>query len=77
MKVVSDAGWSVWGSVPKALLGSWEWVDGDPVTTNAPVEIGDRVRFTATIEPSEDDRLFGYFKRPTKAEIIERASVSC
>jgi hypothetical protein len=76
MKVVSDAGWSVWGTVPKALQGTWEWVDFEPVTTSAEVEAGDRVRFTATIEPSEDDRLFGFFKRPTNAEFIERAKVS-
>ena len=77
MKVTTDAGWSVWGSVPKSLLGYCEWDDDYVQRWVAGAEIGDRVRFTATIEPSADDRLFGFFKRPTKAEIIERAAVSC
>lgn len=75
MKVMSDAGWSVWGSVPKSLLGSYSLTEQGEVVIDG-VDAGDRVRFTATIEPS-DDVLFGFFKRPTKAEIIERATVSC
>lgn len=31
-------------------------------------EKGERVRFTATVEPSKDDIKFGFFKRPTKPE---------
>lgn len=53
MRVVSDDGWAVWGSIPEAI---------DP-------EVNDRVRFDATIEPSEDST-FGFFKRPTKAEMV-------
>jgi hypothetical protein len=32
---------------------------------------GDRVKFTATFEPSQKDPLFGFFKRPSKWEVIE------
>lgn len=57
MLVKADDGWAVWGSQPKGL---WD------------AEIGDRVRFTATIEASEKDPKFGFYSRPTKAEILER-----
>lgn len=48
----------VWGSVPSALHG---------------IERGDRVRFDATVTRSDRDESFGFFKRPTKAEFVERA----
>lgn len=43
----------IWGSVPSSI---------DP-------KIGDTVRFSATVERSDDDD-FGFFKRPTMAEIV-------
>lgn len=51
----------VWGTVPSAL-----WDDADK---------GARVRFTATVERSEDDPAFGFYKRPTKAEVLEGVAV--
>jgi hypothetical protein len=54
MLVKHDTGWKVWGTVPSSI---------DP-------NKGDRVRFTAAVEPSNDDKSFGFFKRPTKAEVI-------
>ena len=77
MRVVSDDGWAVWGSIPKSISGTLvededHW--NGCYFENA-VEVGDRVRFVATIEAS-DDPAFGFFKRPTKAEIIEQAVVS-
>lgn len=56
MLVQTDEGWKVWGSLPDSI---WE------------ADKGTRVRFTATVEASKDDKLFGFFKRPTKAEIVE------
>ena len=50
----------VWGSVPRAI---------DP-------ERGDHVRFTANFERSGDDQSFGFFKRPRKAEVIEKVEVA-
>ena len=55
IRVVSDAGWAVWGTLPKAIRRA---------------EVGDRVRFTATVEPSKDDATFGFFKRPRNPERV-------
>ena len=54
MTVKDDRGFLVWGTVPTRL---WP-------------ERGDRVTFTAAIEPSDRDEFFGFYKRPTKAEVI-------
>jgi hypothetical protein len=54
--VESDAGWKVWGTAPSSIA--------------VEVEAGDRVEFMATVEPSSDDPLFGFYKRPTKAQIL-------
>jgi len=50
--LVEVDGYKVWGTVPTDLYG---------------VDRGDRVAFTATVERSQDDAGFGFFKRPTKA----------
>ena len=63
MLVKADAGWKVWGTVPTAAL---ETVHG--------ITRGDRVAFTATVEASKDDPLFGWFKRPAKFEMIKEAA---
>jgi hypothetical protein len=55
MLVLEDRGFKVWGSVPSSLN----------------VEQGDRVTFLAAVEPSDDDPLFGFYKRPRKATIVE------
>lgn len=55
MLVEDDRGWRVFGTVPSALSGA---------------ERGDRVTFTAALEASEKDPGFGFFKRPTKAQIV-------
>lgn len=54
--VEDDRGFRVFGTVPRELLNS---------------KRGDRVRFTATLEPSDRDRLFGFYSRPTKAQRME------
>lgn len=36
----------------------------------ASIEKGDKVRFTATVQPSKDDSKFGFFKRPAKSSIV-------
>ena len=53
--VQDDRGFKVWGSVPSKL----ENVKGRSVS------------FSATVQPSEDDEKFGFFKRPTKATFNE------
>lgn len=54
MLVLDDRGFKVWGTVPRAI----------------DVEQGVRVRFTASLEQSDDDRLFGFFSKPRKAEVL-------
>lgn len=54
MLLLADDGWKVWGTVPSSL----------------DLGQGARVRFTATVKPSGDDPTFGFFSRPTKAELI-------
>jgi len=61
MTVKHDDGWLVWGSVPSGLYD---------------VERGDRVRFDATVEKSDRDESFGFFKRPTKATVLDDAAVA-
>jgi hypothetical protein len=57
--VKDDRGFVVWGTVPRAIDN---------------VERGDRVTFTASLEPSDTDTKFGFFKRPTKPEIHSEKS---
>lgn len=54
MTVKADEGFLVWGTCPRAI---------DP-------DRGDRIRFDAQVKPSDRDEKFGFFKRPTKAEIL-------
>ena len=49
-------GFTVWGTVPAKI--------SDDLTK------GDRVQFTATVTPAEDDPKHGFFKRPSKAIIV-------
>lgn len=57
MTVRDERGFRVWGTQPAGL----------------DVERGDTVQFTATLERSTDDATFGYFKRPTKAQVLTTA----
>lgn len=54
MTVRDDSGFTVWGSQPSAL---------DP-------SVGDRIEFTASVERSDRDECFGFYKRPSKARIL-------
>lgn len=59
MLVQDDRGFRVWGSVPKSLDDA---------------ERESRITFTATVTASDRDAKFGFFKRPTKAQILEEAA---
>ena len=54
-------GFKVWGSRPEALNEARR---------------GDTVTFTGTVTQSSDDPKFGFFKRPTKASIVEAVEVA-
>jgi len=58
MVVKDDRGFKVWGTVPQSILDA----------NNESLK-GQRVTFTATVQASNDDDKFGFFKRPTKAAI--------
>lgn len=50
------SGFTVWGTVPAKISDD--------------LKKGDRVNFTATVTPAEDDPKHGFFKRPSKASIV-------
>jgi hypothetical protein len=56
MLVNDKRGFDVWSTVPNSILGS--------------VEIGNTVKFNATLTKSDKDEGFAFAKRPTKAEIV-------
>lgn len=72
-------GWKVWGSVPTSLTS---YVPGQMNISNpngmeagtqvTTVQVGDTVKFTATITASDEDPKFGFFKRPTAAGVTAR-----
>jgi hypothetical protein len=58
LTVKDDRGFRVWVTRPAAI---------------STADRGDRVSFTATVEPSSDDKFFGFGKRPTKASVLVAA----
>jgi len=66
MTVKHDDGWLVWGSVPACLGGVADFQEKD----GRCVKRGDRIRFSANVEPSDGDPKFGFFKRPSEACVV-------
>ena len=56
MLIQSVDGWKAWGTLPLAICN---------------VEKGAHITFVARFSPSTDDPKFGFFSRPTKAEVHE------
>ena len=73
MLVKDDRGFKVWGTVPQAIIDEAVYQTqirfGPDTSYDYGVLKGQRVTFTATVEASNDDDKFGFFKRPTKAAI--------
>ena len=68
MKVASYD--SIYGTSTKMTIKSPDgWLAFGTVPSNAECNRGDKVTFTATLEPSKDDSKFGFFKRPTKMTV--------
>jgi hypothetical protein len=78
VEVETPAGnYKVWGTLPSALRDLYR-IEHGPLLANGshdvshhPVGIGAKVRFNANCAQSSDDPSFGFFARPTKAELIE------
>lgn len=73
MLVLDDRGFKVWGTVPAAL----ERDEHGGMTVGTIAEKGDRVTFTARLEPSSDDETFGFFKRPRRSTLCHKTTRSC
>ncbi len=58
----TDAGYKLWGTLPGNL---------EPSDYDLSALAGRRVTFTATLEPSDRDQTFGFYKRPTKASFTD------
>jgi hypothetical protein len=69
MTVLADAGFKVFVTIPNSIAYAERNDDG---SYTMPAGRGDRVRFTATFERSNDDATFAFGKRPAKAEIVAR-----
>jgi len=77
VEVETPAGnYKVWGTLPAALRDLYR-IEHGPLLANGshnvrhlPVGIGAQVRFNATCEQSATDTAFGFFSRPTKAEVV-------
>lgn len=68
--VVVDTGageYKVWGSVPKGLYG-------DERTGVGRAEVGNLVTFVANVTRSDNDEAFGFYSRPTKAQVLDVAA---
>lgn len=60
--VKTEAGYKLWGSLPSSLLDSSK---GEYDSR------GKQVKFCARLQRSKDDPKFGFFSRPTKAQVIQ------
>lgn len=62
MLVKLDGGQRVWGTVPSTIADD--------------VERGVRVRFVATVTPKDGETDFGFYSRPSKAEVVAATLVA-
>lgn len=71
MVVVDDRGFKVYGTVPQAIIdaGAESTVCLGEERWDYEALKGQRVTFSATVQASDDDDKFGFFKRPTKAAL--------
>lgn len=79
-RILDDRGFTVWGSLPSSITqpiydtfysgDRSRYDDGRDVWTKA--ARGRRVQLTATVEQSSDDETFGFYKRPTAAQLLEQ-----
>jgi hypothetical protein len=69
MLIKEDDGNKVWGTMPELIVS---YVLARPISYD---DIrGMRVRFNASVEQSRNDEHFGFYKRPTKPEILQEVA---
>jgi len=72
MLVKAESGYKVWGTIPSCLSLIEVTKEGeDKRTKQRGLARGDKVQFTAMLQRSKDDAKFGFYKRPTKAKLLE------
>ena len=72
MLVKAEEGYLLWGTVPASLDDlSRQEILADGTVVAPKFDKGCKVQFTATLTPSDNDPKFGFFKRPTKAAVVE------
>lgn len=73
LTIKDDRGFIVWGTCPDSIsLIEYAVSDeGDTWMQQRSIERGDRVTLKATITPSDRDSKFGFYKRPSNAEVLE------
>ncbi len=72
-----ERGFRLWGTVARALLNEifdrklvrWSREQQDYFLTAGPIEVA----FVANVDASDDDPVFGFFKRPRKGEVFSPA----
>ncbi|WBF79046.1 hypothetical protein SEA_BOLT007_78 [Arthrobacter phage Bolt007] len=72
MLVTHETGYKVWITIPGSVLDAND-AEGEEGWRPVDALKGRRVRMTATVEASRDDRAFGFGKRPTKAVLLPAA----
>jgi hypothetical protein len=72
MLVVTDEGWKAFGTVPAQIEPKTYHGGEDEGSFYGQMMAlkGQRVKYTATLEPKADDPIFAIAKRPAKAEIV-------
>lgn len=76
--ILDDRGFKVWGTAPKSINDITSYWNEETQTYRIDpmrdVDLGDRVTMTATVTRSDKDETFGFYKRPTKASILEKVA---
>lgn len=69
MLVKTDKGFMLWGSVPSSLQ-LVDFTDSEGTKLQRGLERGDKINFFASLQRSDKDSKFGFFKRPTGGRIV-------
>lgn len=69
MLVKDDRNFKVWGTIPNAIFNQQTAETEDSYNASPNELVGRKVSFNATVEASDDDKTFGFYSRPTKAQL--------